>query len=1374
MNRVTPRLFGTTIISLILGLVPCIAQTDLPQASIQSSIGDDGTGTITVEARGHLPEPRVFYTVEALASVQVGLDRIEQTIQLSIKIIQGKPKTLSVGLNGEGEVISVDSSQVRSWSVRREGDRRFLDLQLNENVAECKSEIKIRSERLSIPATIDLGHLSSGEAIGFDSQVNIQFAPEAKGRILQADGFVPLALDDASQSNKMNRLHSASGGVIKLALSRDDASPLPVELVDMKLIGEFQSNGKAVHFKLSGTAHVAEDNARIDILSGRAAVSKFPNDKNYRLRLSSNHDRPGYELEFPHAGRFPISLDFVALVVEQPDLGEGIDLHVAASAIVPLTVKGLGKDLVFHHDHESVVPTRGDESWLGFLPATGRAKLHWKSVRQSSEGKLFFITTGRVEAKVGTGLLRQDHHLDYKVLQGELKSITIDLVGAGEIIDVQGANMVAWKVTNQGADRQLEISLSQPINATSQFVIRSQTPLDSFPIRMEGLCLHPTEAIRHSGFIRLSNLGSVRIEPVGLVGLTQLAPEQYPGEPLEARQVYVFRFPANDHRFSVAADRVQSEISVSQVTLYQVAEADRVIQSDIELDIREAPIRDWEFKIPSDYSVVSLTGASVTDYVTATEVVDGYRNVKVIFGQDVMGRQLVSLHLEMSEVAMASNWHLPRIEFPGAKMVRGDIGIVGAPGFRVLASETNLLIEKPISYFPKPTPQLQQAFRIREPSWSITTRIELLERSIQSDVFHLYSLSEETVFGSALLNYFVTGSPVSEWKITVPSELGNVTVDGQDVRTWRRDGDTLIVTLHQPIIGPYTLLVTFEEKPSKAKATFHAGRVAPVGVQGERGYIQVVSPKQVELSTESVSKEMLKLDSLELPAEFRLLSTAPALGTWQYTERPFELNLKVGWFEPGTAVSQVVEFAEANSRVSKDGELVTDVLYYVKSRGQRTLKVRLPKAPVKLWEVWVNNQPATARQSDDATLIPLPGSTDPNVPVEVRLRFGKPTVSISSPELMLPVVFAPVLKTQWNIVGDEKHAIVPSSSTVALPSTVLSPSGFDWLAKNGVVSLMLITLFSGIGIWFAHRNASEAFMTIVGLIGLIIAVGLSIWGAYVAFIEVPAVEPLHLSIPILSAGEIVQLRTSNLPLWRVNLSWFGVFWIFVGLAAIAWSLMKADRPHRLLIQGSGLFFMAVGVLYQGAGAGWFYCLLAMALALLFLLPAIWKCSVRLRAWQQQVAKERQKAKESGDDPVGPDTINPATSAILLVTLVLSMASSGMASDTANLITADSIQQTWDITRRDARLEATGTIKFSGRPGDRLLLLKSPAILTHFEGAGLRLTKSELPGVGLAYIVSLPADDEIIEQPHQTKSYTANFRYQIESLKMMEAINVLTA
>ncbi len=676
------RLLGLIGLTILLGLT-CHAQQQPGQANINSSIGPDGTGTIVVEARGQLPKPPVFYTAKASATAEVGTKHIEQEIRLTIKVIQGDAETLSFGLNGEGQVTAVQGDRLRSWSVRRVGADRFLDLHLRENVTEAKPLILIRSTELKLPTAIELTHLTPGESVGFDSIVNINYAPEVDGVVMEASGFAPLDAGD-----RVNRFQTSTGGQLKLSLSRSGAAPAPVELVDTTLQGDVDANGKSIGFQLRSTAIVTEDNAEIAILSGNAAVSEVPTDANYRLRLATDNESAVYKLVFAKAGKYPVTLDFVAALEVAEANGQSMDFTVAASAVVPLTLRGLDADLEFHRDQQSVVPVRDNEAWVGFLPATGRAKLQWKTAREAGEGKLFFTTSGQVEAMVGAGLLRQDHQIDYQVLQGELKSLSILLLGPGEILDVQGSNIVAWKVSSKGEDRQLDITLSQPVTNASQIKVRSQTPLDAFPVRVEGLRLNPVAAIRHSGFLRLTNLGSIRLEPTGLSGLTQLAPEQFPGGPTEARQVFVYRFPAADHDFTIAADRILPEVNISELVLYRVAEADRVINADVELDIREAPIREWDFVIPADYSVVSVTGASVVDHITASEVADGRRNLKVMFGQDVSGRQLVTLHLEKSESAAADQWVLPRIEYPGAKTVRGDIGIIGEAGLRIGVEET--------------------------------------------------------------------------------------------------------------------------------------------------------------------------------------------------------------------------------------------------------------------------------------------------------------------------------------------------------------------------------------------------------------------------------------------------------------------------------------------------------------------------------------------------------------------------------------------------------------------------------------------------------------------------------------------------------------
>lgn len=83
---------------------------------------------------------------------------------------------------------------------------------------------------------------------------------------------------------------------------------------------------------------------------------------------------------------------------------------------------------------------------------------------------------------------------------------------------------------------------------------------------------------------------------------------------------------------------------------------------------------------------------------------------------------------------------------------------------------------------------------------------------------------------------------------------------------------------------------------------------------------------------------------------------------------------------------------------------------------------------------------------------------------------------------------------------------------------------------------------------------------------------------------------------------------------------------------------------------------------------------------------------------------------------------------------------------------------------------------SGKPGDQFILLHAPAVLTQFEGKGLRLSKREIAGVGLTYIVSILGSEEVAELgeppvPEGSSDYEATFEYQLESLTPVEGMRL---
>ncbi len=838
--------------------------------------------------------------------------------------------------------------------------------------------------------------------------------------------------------------------------------------------------------------------------------------------------------------------------------------------------------------------------------------------------------------------------------------------------------------------------------------LHPQAAQGSFQVRAEPLRLTPEGGVRHSGFVRVANSGAVRLEVADVQGMMQLAPEQFPGAAAEpgARQVFVYRFPAAEHAYRIVAGQILPEVGVSEVTTYELGESDRVIQADIELDVREAPLRDWSLEVPADYTVAAVQGAEVADHAVESEAREGRRTVKVIFSQAVEGRRLLRVRLEKNEPARAGEWVLPALVFPGAKSVRGHVGVVATPGYRLSPARSEGLAEVPLSYFPKQAAGLQQAWRLREAVWSAALKIEALGQSVQADVFHLYSLREGAVQASVLINYFVVGAPAGEWRIAVPAEAGNIDVTGQGVRRdWRREGGELVVTLHQPVLGAATVLVTFEEPMSARGGAIAPGEVRPLGVQSERGYVEVVSPLQVKHSVRKAEGGLLRLEPLELPAEFRLLTSSPALAVYQYTARPFALELGVEWYAPGETVDQVVDFARFSSQIARDGQVVTDARFFVKTRGRKALRLELP-AGVKLWEARVDNAVVNARADGAHTLVPLPARLNPNESVEVALRLGQAAgdsaerVTLAAPKLSAPLVIG-----EWTLRGDPGRQLTPRGGDAEPVRPVLTETGFEWLGKRRVPVAGLLAL---IATAVAGLRARSARWLPPALLAGMAATGVAGVLAFDALANRRVnLAELTLAATVVPADGAVAVTVGNVAPWRAMLSGTGLLVLAAGLALAVAGCVRHRRGAGTGMEltgmlAAGLALAAGGLLAQRVGGVFFFAMLAAGGLFGLVAPGLLKAR---EAWRRSRAPAA-----------------PAAATTAMLALVVALAGGGGEAKAADLgeKAAESLVQRWEI--RGGRLFAEVDLTVHGEPGESFAFLRAPAVLTEFAGDGLRVSK----------------------------------------------------
>jgi hypothetical protein len=1240
------------------------------------------------------PKPvPLFFSVTANVEASVGMESVISEQRIDFKIHQGKPEILTLALAGSGEVESVSGGGLKDWSVRIAVDgSRFLDLRPEFDPEKPPASfgvvVKTRAKAGKEPVALLLP--GPGTATGFSLSVTLAGEAGTDLRISRADGLMPL---DAERSRRFLGYGAAA---LEVSATTSGYVFPDLELIGSRLDGRLAEDGNSVSFRLTTTARAKAADARVELAAGIALSGPVSGD-GWHVVLREG----GYDLVAERGGDLSLALEFVAPVIRRGDW-RVLDFKLPAGVVVPLALGGLGGGVSFDASL-AVVPEREGDGWRGFLPANGRAALAWRPAETVVDGALFFSSTEATDVRIGSGLMRQLITVDLRVLQGVLGELSFSMAGPGEVLGVTGEAVVGWSVTEAEGGRRLAVKLARPLESGSKVVIEAQTALGGFPVRTEALRVIPTGSLRHGGWLRIANEGAVRIDVADARGLIQLAPGQFPGPIAEnPRQLFVYRFPSSDYGYEIRADQVLPEVSVTEVTVYEIAETDRRVSADLELDIREVPLREWEMEIPADHAVAAVTGAQVADYAVAGEVREGRKRLKIIFKQAVANRQLVSVRLEKSEAAAAGDWSLQPLVFPGAKSRRGYVGAVAAAGYRLqlLADRTSGVAEVPVTFFPKKEAGLQQAFRLREGDWKIGLAVEALGQSVQADVFHLYSLKAGAAYGSVLINYFVVGAPATEWRISVPEGIGNIELTGQNVGLdWRREGNTLIVPLSQAIVGTGTVLLTFEQPMSARGGEISPGEVRPLSVQAERGFVQVVSPLQVKFTEPVSSGALLAIDASELPTEFRLLSSAPTLAAWQYTARDFKIGMVVEWFEPGETVSQAVDFLKLASKVSRDGEWVTDAGFFLKSRGRSGLRAMLPDGAV-LWEVKVDGQAVNARDDGGATLIPLPLKTDPNEAVEVSLRYGARGDKASRVRVVAPVLDAPVIIGEWKVTGDEGRELVPRGGTAKTVRPTLAPSGWEWLAENPrPVMLLLVLGVIGWALGTSSEDTARGFTLLPGL-GFLLTACWAILLAKESAWGNPGV--LEYAVPVMEAGGEVVLEIANVTPLEARTGW-GMWLLFLsGALFMTGAVWKGSR----MASACGLVLLGMALLSIHGGAPLFFGALALA--------SLVGWGGRLRRWML----DKRAPKIAG-----------AVAAVSFLTIF--QVGGARAAELPVTKPAESMVHDWQI--KDGRLRGTVDVSLRAEIGDRFLLLREPVVLGGFEGVGLRVVK-ERAGDGEAYFL----------------------------------------
>lgn len=729
--------------------------------------------------------------------------------------------------------------------------------------------------------------------------------------------------------------------------------------------------------------------------------------------------KDGYWLRFEKPGTYPVRVQFTSKVNSRGE-ARNVYLDLAGDPLRQLEVTLPDGDYRVKAGDLTMTANSSGETSLP-LPPEGGVYLVWEPTSEEGSERPFFTVEGLREIWIHNGMVDQVQALKYRVSQGELRSLELQLEGSGEILSVKAPGLLSWKVDpEQGESRTLTVELNQAQKGEFDLLIEAREALGDYPAVFSPLAIKPEQALRYVGYVRVGFGESSKISVLESEGMTQIASRFYPQPAVQKEKnldsSLVFRHGGPEFSLSLRAEQVVPQLYVSQLLFYLTSLSGKQIEAEFDVEVRDAPVQRLDIHIPEGYLVANVTGASVSDFSVVEN--NSNKTLAVFLSQPLLGRELIRVHLEQTEDFKPAEWTLQPLRIEGAELRRGFIGVGSRDGIRILPGDTEGLSEIAPAYLPRTPESVYLAWRTEKPEWQLTVESVMTERSVKVDAFHLFTGTEDALYGSSVLNISVSGAPVQNLSFFVPENYRNLDFSGEGVRTTKVEQGKVHLTFNAPVSGAFTLLGTYEINTSNREEKISFRGIKPDFETSEIGTIVLVSPLPFRVVEKSGKAEVL--DASRIPEDFQLLYQAPVVAAYQYNESAADLDLVLTSLVEAPRIEQGVDSLSAHTMIGHTGEVVTNIDYVLQSNRGAYMALELPYES-QLWEVKVAGNTVQPVDNHGYLLIPLPAEPAEEGRYPVSLALAHKFDPKKDWILELPKMLIPALKTTWTVEAEEGY-----------------------------------------------------------------------------------------------------------------------------------------------------------------------------------------------------------------------------------------------------------------------------------------------------------------------------------------------------------------
>ncbi len=249
-----------------------------------------------------------------------------------------------------------------------------------------------------------------------------------------------------------------------------------------------------------------------------------------------------------------------------------------------------------------------------------------------------------------------------------------------------------------------------------------------------------------------------------------------------------------------------------------------------------------------------------------------------------------------------------------------------------------------------------------------------LDPKIYAETSTLVSLGEGVARCKSTVNFSILQSEVANLKLFFPEDVGILDVVSDNLRNWKitkvDNGQVLDVYLNYGAKGSHTLQVEYERTTGSGSVTTQIPAMKVLGAEREKGFIGLQAQANIEINLNKLEGAS-SVDVKELPRMIWSAADNPILLGFKYLEYPYGITVDIIKHSEEPVLVGVIDQADYTTLVTKEGKVLTKVVYVVRNNVKQFLKLVLPKG-ANFWSCFIDGAPVKpGRDKSGHILIPL-------------------------------------------------------------------------------------------------------------------------------------------------------------------------------------------------------------------------------------------------------------------------------------------------------------------------------------------------------------------------------------------------------------------